>query len=246
MPRVRRWWLVSPLVLVATVITPLLACGSDGPGSARAGADPQPAARRVDPHQFINAGCAGGAAIPRVAFELGHVFHHLARNSPAVRCTVPHRRAEVASGPWRSVGYLSVLYGDCDASEGGCRLPLEVQNWPECAANPNSYKPNPGFSSKSAATDLNPSEPLVLHNAPWVPARTFEARTRIEIYAGETTVVVFATSARLAREAAETIASLVAASAPAAAAVRLRRSANQPGGGTACRTFARSSQQKGE
>jgi hypothetical protein len=112
-----------------------------------------------------------------------------------------------------------------------------VQNWPECAQNPNSYKPNPGFTAEQAATSLNPHEKVTLHSAPLIPALAFENRTRIELYAGKTTVAVFATTVRLAREAAEALGKVIAASVPAKDAAWLRASANQPGDGTACRTI---------
>jgi hypothetical protein len=131
---------------------------------------------------------------------------------------------------------VSTVYGTCDASEGGCRPPLDIQNAAECARNPNSYKPNPGVPPE-------PEEPLFfgehvrMRSAPWIPDLLFEERTRIELFAGDTTVVVFATDARLARRAGEALAKAIARYAPRSAAARLRADANEPGDGSACRSF---------
>jgi len=233
----RRWWLALPVVLVPTAAVIAVVVRNSG-GHSRADADTATRGRTlVQPDRFSRTDCKSGTVIPHEAFELGPRFRGLPRTSESVICTKGLPRAEVSSGTWRPVGYLSVIYGDCNAGEGGCRPPLDVQNWPECARNPRSYEPNPGFRSEPEAEALNPHEPVTLSGTPWIPAQSFEGRTRIEIYAGQTTTVVFATTPKLAREAAETLGKEIALSSPVTDAGRLRALSNQPGNGTKCRTI---------
>jgi hypothetical protein len=201
------------------------------------------AARRthVNSRRFVGAGCAAHMPIPPIAYELGRSFdglvarHHDYVCNPAVN---PHL---VVSGPSIAVGYVSTTYGTCDASQAGCAPPLDIQNWPECARNPNSYKPNPGVrlepEEEQLSNELNPVERIRMSRAPWIPALSFEAGTRIELFGGRTTVVVFANAPKLARDAAEALAGAIAREYPRTRSRTLRADANQPGNGRACHVF---------
>jgi hypothetical protein len=82
----------------------------------------------------------------------------------------------------------SFIYGGCVPSgDGGCAPPLEVQTWSICDRYPNAQ----------ARSRL----------IPWRGARAEFARreSRIEIYTGRRTVVIFSDNADLARRAAETV-----------------------------------------
>jgi len=65
-----------------------------------------------------------------------------------------------------------------------------------------------------------------------------EGGNRIELFAGRTTVVVFATDYGRTKRAANVLARAIAEREdPRSSARRLRADANQPGDGAACRTF---------
>jgi hypothetical protein len=73
-------------------------------------------------------------------------------------------------------------YGDCEPpeGEGGCPLPLEVQNWSICTRFPSLY---PGPTPKTES----------VHGA-----QTLPAGGGLDVYTGRTTVVIFGQSARRA------------------------------------------------
>lgn len=90
--------------------------------------------------------------------------------------------------------FVSRLYGTCTPiGEGGCPYPLEVQSWPACERNASLYTRFPG-----------PAGPLIPQRTTirGVPAAVFDNGLRIEVYTGDATVVVTATSARDALVAA--------------------------------------------
>lgn len=75
-------------------------------------------------------------------------------------------------GRWRA---RSFGYGDCELpeGEGGCPLPLEIQNWSICARFPAIY-PGPTAKTKSIRG-----------------AKTLRAGGGLDIYTGRTAVVIF-------------------------------------------------------
>lgn len=89
--------------------------------------------------------------------------------------------------------YTSFFYGDCKpARADGCPLPLEIQNWPACRRNPSLYREWPG----------GPPLPREQLSALGAPAAVYEDGGRVEVYTGNTTVVIFGTdAARLQRAA---------------------------------------------
>lgn len=110
-----------------------------------------------------------------------------------------------------AVPFTSVVYGDCQAqSEQGCAPPLEIQSWPQCERNLASYGDSP------TDEQLNAHEAVRLGAAPNIPTQSFEDGTRIELYTGQTTIVVFADDPSLAQQAADALAGKATATNPSA------------------------------
>jgi hypothetical protein len=76
---------------------------------------------------------------------------------------------------------IDIVYGDCDASEGRCAPPLNIQIWPACERNLASYE----FDGEPY-----PNEPLTVRDT---RAAFFgsDGDARVEVYTGDVTVVVF-------------------------------------------------------
>ena len=105
-----------------------------------------------------------------------------------------------------TIHFSSRIYGDCQASpEYGCEPPLEIQSWPQCERNLRSYRVDSRGASGRATTRY-PHAMLKLREAPALPAASFDGGTRIEMYTGKTTVVVFAAKPHLGLEAARALA----------------------------------------
>jgi hypothetical protein len=86
---------------------------------------------------------------------------------------------------------VDFLYGDCDARDGGCPFPLEVQVWPACRRYRALYE---------LGGEAYPYEELRLRG---VPAALFDGGTRLELYTGAVTVVLFGDGPARVREAAQ-------------------------------------------
>lgn len=108
-----------------------------------------------------------------------------------VSAVVRHREPARAGEP-AGRDSVSFVYGDCDASQGSCAFPLEVQVWPACERHRSSYELAPGEPYPYEALDVR-----------GVPAGLYDDGQRLELYTGEVTVVLFGDSAeRLLRAAA--------------------------------------------
>lgn len=83
-----------------------------------------------------------------------------------------------------TASHVSFIYGDCTAGgDAGCAPPAEVQVWPACRRNLGLY---------ASEAPLRPAvEPTTIRG---VPAAFFDDGTRLELQAGRSTVVVFASS----------------------------------------------------
>jgi hypothetical protein len=92
-----------------------------------------------------------------------------------------------------SADYVSFVYGDCHpvSSDGGCAPPTEIQVWPGDRRSVGMY--DVGIPGTPAAT-----VDTVRGNA----AAFFDEGTRLEIYAGAATVVIFADSPGRVRKVA--------------------------------------------
>jgi hypothetical protein len=90
--------------------------------------------------------------------------------------------------------YVSFVYGDCVPAppDAGCAPPAEIQVTPGCLRGPRLYDPSkPGVPAAERETMLGD------------PAALFDEGTRLELYKGASTVVVFArTRERVLRIAA--------------------------------------------
>lgn len=181
---------------------------------------------------FASAGCKHGAAVTSGFYDVGAAFQGLQRSSPTFEC-MPARSRIAVDGSLRPVGYVYVTYGSCDYRLAPCLDPLEIQTWPECARDPNSYTPERG-TSRGEQLALNPGELVTIKSAPELPATSFAGGTRIEIYGGGSTVVVFAPNGTLGREAARVLAHEVFLRASPTTAARLDAEAAMPGNAIAC------------
>ncbi len=113
-------------------------------------------------------------------YSLGSSFHGLPLTYSAIVCNRPPGHA----GP--VVPFSDVIYGSCKAvSDYGCPAPLEIQSWPQCHRNYSSYSKGPLDRA------LNPSALTRIKALPSLPAAMFDEDTRLELYTGDTTVVVF-------------------------------------------------------
>jgi hypothetical protein len=78
-------------------------------------------------------------------------------------------------------GYVSFVYGECTpSSDGGCAPPAEVQVWPGGARKADSYGAVPGTPALERTTIRG------------LPAALVGDGTQVELYAGRSTIVVFA------------------------------------------------------
>lgn len=168
--------------------------------------------------------CASGPK-PQGAFDLGPSFAGLTLVDESTQCSAPDLPAGVTveGGPPPGTSFVSAIYGSCDAhTEADCPYPLEIQSWPECARNlsaytgpsdpadedqPSSgpapddphYQAGPGATSEDGDTAPAPWDAYTIVGHPDdLPAVSFEGGTRIEIFTGATTVVVFSDSVRRA------------------------------------------------
>jgi len=201
-----------------------------------------PARHRVDRRVFTGEGCSARTAVPPVTYDLGSSFAGLGESPIRPYCyPAPKNRKRIWSGPVVSRASLGVSYGSCDYSEGPCTPPLQLQDWAQCARNPRSYQPNPWIRIKteqereeaSGIWDLR----VRLPGAPWVPVFDLEAGRRFELFAGNTTVVVYANEPAMGRRAARALAGVIARYNPRSRRGVLEKALRYPGDGSACRTF---------
>jgi hypothetical protein len=91
--------------------------------------------------------------------------------------------------------YVSFVYGDCmiAADEEGCSPPAEIQVWRGCARGAGLYE---GAGQSLPA----PSERTTIRG---VPAMLFDDGARVELFARDATIVVFADSRMRALELVE-------------------------------------------
>ncbi|MGH2693130.1 MAG: hypothetical protein ACRDHM_11645 [Actinomycetota bacterium] len=79
-------------------------------------------------------------------------------------------------GPAPGVNNVSYLYGDCDASRGGCGLPIEIQSWPSSVRHKGWFSVEPETVAGTVAG---------------VPAEIWDSGLDVEIFMPDVTVVVF-------------------------------------------------------
>jgi hypothetical protein len=95
--------------------------------------------------------------------------------------------------------FVSYIYGTCPELDNGatpmCAPPLEIQTWPACERSLADYELAPG----------TPYPYEALGDLKGVPAYSFDQGTRIELYAGNVTIVIFAGDPALAQQAVASI-----------------------------------------
>jgi hypothetical protein len=90
----------------------------------------------------------------------------------------------------------TVVYGDCDASGGDCRFPLQVQTWPAC---------DTWWSSYEIEFPDEPVEHPPLRSVRGVPAAVLEDGFGLEVYTADRSVSVFGTDRKRVRRAARAL-----------------------------------------
>ena len=170
------------------------------------------------------------------AYDLGSRFDGLPLTSVERDCLAPppgapHRPGEPDAVAWTS----DASYGVCTpeaGSEGTCDSPLQLQSYPECDRNFSSY----GGVVESAGS-LSPRASFILSGSYKIPTAAFEYGrhgARLEMYTGQTTVVIFSYGnpdpTSLARRAAHALARLIAPRLVGFSALRLRDLAVDPRG----------------
>jgi hypothetical protein len=167
------------------------------------------------------------------AYDLGSEFDGLPLTSVERSCLAPpsakHRLGEPASVAWTSYA----TYGTCtpEGFEGGCAPPLGIQSGPECDRNFSSY----GVVKPARA--LRPRKSFFLSGSHKIPTAALEYGrfgATLEMYTGQTTVVIFSHGnpdpPSLARLAAHALARLIAPRLSGISAKRLRALAVDPHG----------------
>jgi hypothetical protein len=135
--------------------------------------------------------CLDSHRVPRyTVYALGTSFDGLARTGTSRNCLVPGPGPYAGTHPRSVAWYSTVVYGSCtpEGFEGGCGPPLEVQSWPECDRDYSLY------GKKEPATALPAATSFRLSGSHKIPTAQLERglSNRIELYTGQTTVVVFA------------------------------------------------------
>jgi len=121
--------------------------------------------------------CRAAAFYP---YSLGQSYNGL----PLVSSTVVCNQTPPGMGP--PVPYTDYIYGNCHAvSDYGCAPPIEIQAWPECSRDYAMY------ADASTTQPTLGSTPVTVSALPGVPAASFEGGARLEMYTGNTTVVIF-------------------------------------------------------
>ena len=160
------------------------------------------------------------------AYSLGPSFEGLPRIAMYRSCSAPPRVKFVGGGPRPTAAWSSeATYGTCtpEGPDGACDPPLEIQSWPECNRNFSSY-------DSTSPKDLPPATSHSLSGSYKIPTAQLEhgLMNRLELYTGQTTIVIFAPEpegAALARLAAHALAQIVAPKVSSISAARLRAAA---------------------
>jgi hypothetical protein len=157
------------------------------------------------------------------AYELGPSFQGLPRSGGGRDCYAPGHGHIVGPYP-HSVAWTSYVdYGTCtpEGFEGGCSDPLEIQSWPECDRNFNTD----GRANSPKA--LPPRTSYRLSGSHKIPtaALLYGLTTQIEMFTGQTTIVIFSGGPSLALRAARALAHIVAPRVSSRSAASLRAAA---------------------
>jgi hypothetical protein len=102
---------------------------------------------------------------------------------------IHHRVGAETRAPVRA-DYVSLKYGTCEPdSDSGCAAPLEMQTWPACKRNRSMYLLAPDIDGDGPGKAIPyPREDVTVRG---VPAAFFDSGSRLELYTGEVTIVLF-------------------------------------------------------
>jgi hypothetical protein len=156
-------------------------------------------------------------------YSLGATFAGLRRTHMSRSCLVPPPGPCECTLP-SSIHWISdAVYGTCprEGFEGGCGPPLDIQSWPECDRDFSSY------GTVESHKALRPSKSFFLSGSYKIPtaAPSYGLTTTIEMYTGQTTIVVFSDGPSLGRRAAHALARLVEPKLSSISAASLRAAA---------------------
>ncbi len=158
-------------------------------------------------------------------YSLGEAFENLPLTATDRVCDPPNQDevATMIPGSYLRSNFVSYIYGDCsvpqDADPAICSPPLEVQTWPACERNASSYvlPPETGLEQLPRAwTEVNgtraaifPDKLVFDQGIPPVPEENDQSQgdesLRLEVYAGDATIVVFANDRQVGLRAAESL-----------------------------------------
>lgn len=176
--------LIPAFGLVVAVSVPVVGCavGKEADGFDRSGSD------------FTPTSIQDFGEFP--VYWLGEQFG--AEKLHAIHRRIGSARSRAAGRP----NYVSLKYGDCQpGGDGGCPAPLEIQVWPACERNRSSLQLVPDIDGSGPAEAVPyPREDVEVRS---IPAAFYDQATRLELYTGEVTVVLFGSSREQLLEAAD-------------------------------------------
>lgn len=149
-----------------------------GPSDPDTGSEPSDLGRPPIPDRTHLACTLANELTNFAAYSVGSAFEGMAITHTNRVCTRPDPQAIV---PHARINIVEYIYGHCPAlgEVSRCRPPIAVQTWPRCERNPASYT-------------VDHHNPLVRKlSVRGVPAQLYEDGLRLEVYAGESTIVVF-------------------------------------------------------
>jgi hypothetical protein len=111
-------------------------------------------------------------------YTVGDTFRNLPLNA-AIRVNASRIPGEAVRAD-----HVTFMYGGCESVGGqGCMVPLQVQVWNACERNRDSYATGPGPPAVTSDESLK---------VRGVDAAYFEDFSRLELYSGAGTIVLFA------------------------------------------------------
>jgi hypothetical protein len=129
----------------------------------------------------------GSKAVNFSAYYLGDAFQRHALTKTLRVCNKPH--------PWEPVrgNYISYIYGDCvPGSDSGCAPPVEIQSAPACERRPSRRV------RRRARR----------HEIRGAPAVQFPGESRLELFTGDATVMIFGHTPEEVRKGAAALRSI--------------------------------------
>jgi len=128
---------------------------------------------------------ATGASVDVPRYFAGASFEGLKQTKSFRRCDQPSSMGRA--------NFVSYIYGSCDPEpDQGCAPPMEIQTFPACERNADSYTLNP-------EGDPVPRKNITIAG---LPGAIFDGGRRVEVYMRNATVVIFGDNPGQIRRAA--------------------------------------------